>query len=190
VTRITESGRFVDRPAAEQDPSLKQPIPYCVVRRGDEMLAVRRRKSGTEGRLHGLYSVGLGGHVGPEDGPQGDPNLLLRGLLRELSEEVHGLGPHARRARLIGLLNDDSNPVGQVHVGLVYLLDLPEPAPGDGQIEIREISKLQGGLRRLAEIRDLWQDPDRFETWSQLVLGAILNPPSEGGINPSSTLSV
>jgi predicted NUDIX family phosphoesterase len=195
VARFTTSGRFVDRPAAESDPSLKQPIPYCVVRRGDELLTVRRRRAGTEERLHGLYSVGLGGHVGPEDGPEGDPNLLLRGMLRELSEEVHGLRPHASRARLVGLLNDDSNPVGEVHVGLVYHLTLPEPAtpstpPGTEEIQIREISKLQGGFRRLVEIQDLWQDPGRFETWSHLVLEAIFNPPSEGGNNQSSTLSV
>jgi predicted NUDIX family phosphoesterase len=112
--------------------------------------------------------------------------------LRELSEEVHGLGPHAASARLIGLINDDSNPVGEVHVGLVYLLELPRRAEPSGteEIRIREISKLSGGFRPLVEIQELWQDPGRFETWSRFVVEAILKPPSEGGNHPSSTLSV
>lgn len=184
----SRNGRFVERPAAEQDPSLKQPIPYCMLTCGSDVFVVRRRKKGTEDRLHGLYSIGLGGHVGPEDGEEGDPDLIARGLQRELCEELCGVERLAPQAQLLGMLNDDSNRVGEVHVGLVYRLEVPtthqrvETEP----VGIREISKLEGGFRRLVEFKDLWQNPGRFETWSVLVLEAVFNPPSDGGFPYSS----
>lgn len=184
----SRTGRFVDRAAAEQDPSRKQPIPYCILTRGSDIFVVRRRKQGTESRLHGLYSIGLGGHVGPQDGREGDPRLVVKGLHRELCEELHGVDQLAPRAQLLGLLNDDSNAVGEVHAGLVYRLEVPQShqTPGTQPIRVRETSKLSGGFKRLAEMQELWQDSHRFETWSMLVLEALFKPPSDGGFPYSS----
>jgi predicted NUDIX family phosphoesterase len=184
----SQAGEFVDRDAAEQDPSLKQPIPYCLLTRGPDIFVVRRRKKGTEGRLHGLHSVGLGGHIGPEDGSQGDPGLVAKGLQRELCEELYGVENLAPQAELIGLLNDDSNSVGEVHAGLVFRLEVPQTQqPTEEQrVKVREISKLEGGFRRVVEIQNLWQDPGGFETWSMLVLEALFNPPSDGRFPHSS----
>ena len=68
LLRELEARAFlVDRAVAETNPDWQQPIPYCLLTTGTDTFCVRRRKSGTEQRLHGLYSVGLGGHVGPED---------------------------------------------------------------------------------------------------------------------------
>lgn len=184
----SRAGRFVDRAQAEQDPAFKQPIPYCILTRGADIFVVRRRKQGTEGRLHGLYSIGLGGHVGPQDGPEGDPRLVANGLRRELCEELHGVDNLACKAHLLGLLNDDSNAVGAVHAGLVYRLEVPQSHQTlrAQPISVRETSKLAGGFKPLVEMQELWQDSHRFETWSMLVLGALFKPPTDGGFPHSS----
>ena len=55
------------RPEMEEDPSYRQIIPYVVLTRGDEVLVLRRLKKGGEKRLHGLLSIGVGGHINPVD---------------------------------------------------------------------------------------------------------------------------
>ncbi|MHC4515231.1 MAG: hypothetical protein ACYTGW_02520 [Planctomycetota bacterium] len=193
VREIEARAFLVDRTLAETNPDWQQPIPYCLLTSGPNTFCVRRRNSGTEKRLHGLYSVGLGGHVGPEDlvarGPaarsiQAAPGILQACLERELREElVLPAGP-LPKPRLAGLLKDDSNQVGKVHAGLVYCLELSHELAA--RVVVREISKLHGEFTPLVELRNLWQDPQRFETWSQLVLGALVLPPEEPGESADS----
>lgn len=181
LVREMENRAFlVDRALAETNPDWQQPIPYCLLTSGGRTFCVRRRTRGTEKRLHGLYSVGLGGHVGPVDRSAAAPGDLMQTCLeRELREElVLPPGP-LPRARLAGLVKDDSNAVGKVHAGLVYHLELPPTTAA--KVAVREISKLHGAFTPLVELQDLWQDPRRFETWSQLVLGALVLPLGEPG---------
>src|SRR3954454_9273568 len=60
-------GEFRPRPDAEQDPSWKQVIPYVVLRDGDAIFLMRRTRAGGDERLHDRYSIGIGGHVNPQD---------------------------------------------------------------------------------------------------------------------------
>lgn len=187
-----ERSRFEPRTRAELTPAWKQWIPYCVLRRVDAQGAVeqvfwvtRLPKHG-ERRLHGARSIGLGGHIGPEDGTpaaatgQDAANraaaaaagYFTRALWRELHEELVLELPPSLSPRFLGLLVDDATPVGQVHAGLVYLLDLPTAAAGPPKVQIREISKLTGSWGSLVELRRLWQDRTRFETWTQLLIEA------------------
>ncbi len=177
--KISELGFLADRAQAEAEPAWKQPIPYCLVRQGSEWLCVQRRKQGTEGRLHNLYSVGLGGHIGPEDQPLESPDLCGQALMRELAEELVLPDFAPANLQFRGILNDDSNAVGQVHLGLVYELSL-NPAQAK-IVKIREISKLLGGFRTLVELRKLWQDPGALETWSRKVLEALVFPKAVSG---------
>jgi len=161
---VLRHGFFVERDYAERTPSLKQVIPYTVVRRTDgEILVMRRLKKGGEGRLHGKLSIGVGGHINPEDKTDSEhANPLVGGTWRELSEEIVLEG----RSELtpLGLINDDSNPVGAVHVGLAQMLTL------DGQVRIREEEILEGELlspERLAALRD---EGANFETWSSILI--------------------
>ena len=76
---------------------------------------MRRTRAGGDARLHDRWSIGVGGHLNPGDGD------LLGGLRREWDEEVvAGFVPDFR---LVGLLNDDTTAVGQVHLGAVYVAD-------------------------------------------------------------------
>ncbi|MGE0144612.1 MAG: hypothetical protein AB7I19_14010 [Planctomycetota bacterium] len=165
LARFESRGRFEARAPAEQQPEWKQIIPYCAIVRGDEVFCVERLATGGEARLHGRLSIGLGGHLGPEDGePAG---IIARGALRELGEELRIPGLDSLAPRPLALLNHDSDPVGSVHVGVVFALEV------SSEIAVREISKLRGGFRPLVESLELWQDAQRLESWSRLLLPAL-----------------
>ncbi len=183
LTRFDAVGFFVPRPEAEDNPAWKQPIPYCLVTQGEQLLTVRRTRGQSERRLHGLWSIGLGGHVQAED--RGSGPLFENSLRRELEEELAIPGLDRLQPRFLGLLNDDSNPVGRVHVGLVYRLEVPSPrapdsAPQQKSVRIRETSKMTGGFRSLVGSQNLWQDRSRFETWSRILLEALVLPGGRG----------
>ncbi len=82
-----DSMQFMDRDAAEVDPSFKQLIPYLILTHQGRVFCYRRNKKGGEERLHHRLSIGIGGHIN-------DTDLLLEGDVyrhgfeRELSEEV------------------------------------------------------------------------------------------------------
>lgn len=154
-------GRYLGRPTAEENPDFKQLIPYVVVRDGASVFLMERTDAGGDARLHGKASIGVGGHLNPVD-EGADP--LLAGLRREWAEEL--LADWEPDFRLVGLLNDDSNPVGAVHLGVVFTVG------ADGRpVEVREREKLHGRFVEIAEVLAAW---DRLETWSQLVAGALL----------------
>lgn len=181
LTRALAHSRFVDRPVAEQTPAWKQWIPYCVLCcRGSDggepgVFLVRRTKGQSEARLHGAWSIGLGGHVEPEDGDPAGPGdaFFARALGRELAEEL-ALPPQGMAApRFLGLLNDDSTEVGAVHAGLVYRVDFDLPNSLAGRkIGIRETGKMEGGFTLLVEFFKLWQNGAPFESWSSALVRA------------------
>lgn len=185
--------RFESRSDAEQNPTWKQWIPYCVVRRCgsaggpsasrevEALFVVQRTRAQGEARLHGAWSIGLGGHVEAEDaGPTSGSLAFDRALRRELAEELDFGERVPPRPRFLGLVNDDRTAVGRVHAGLVYVLDLPGRPGTDSPLRIREISKMRGGWTRLVELAELWQNPTRFESWSEALIRAGIAGPIGG----------
>ena len=154
---------FMPRAEAEEDPEFKQLIPYVVLRCGSRIFHYRRGKKGTEARLHALRSVGVGGHINPID-QRGFDGIYAAAMLRELNEEVE-LPAGPPRLTPLGLINDDATPVGQVHLGVVHVLDLDEPT-----VKSREAALADSGFATVAE---LWADCDGFETWSRFVLSEL-----------------
>ncbi len=163
-----EEGFFAERRWAETHPEFKQPIPYVAVLRGAEVLCLTRLGTQGEKRLHGKRSIGVGGHVNPCDARSPgarDGDLFACACQRELHEELV-LPDAPLPLRPIGILNDDTTPVGAVHVGLVFALDAR-----DCEVKIRETSAMTGGFEPLAALRVLADSPDSpFETWSALLL--------------------
>ena len=151
---------YLNRSAAEQDRRYKQLIPYVVVRQDRRIFLMERSSAGGDARLHGKASIGVGGHLNPVDRGQ-DP--LMGGLQREWSEEL--IAEFEPDFRLVGFLNDDTNPVGAVHLGVVFTVE------ADGHaVAVREHEKLTGRFATPDEILAAW---DRLETWSQLTLAAL-----------------
>jgi len=172
--RALTKGFFVERKRAECTPSWKQIIPYALVVRGDEVLLVRRLNKGGESRLHDKLSIGIGGHINPIDAatpstPEesaGTPgNLFEAATTRELNEELQIHEDFTARA--VGVLNDDSNPVGAVHVGLVQVVQIHET------VEIRETDQLEGRLTTTSELRELLRTGANYETWSRLLVESL-----------------
>ena len=158
---VQAHGRFLDRPLAEESPEFKQLIPYVVLRDGALVFLMERTDAGGDARLHGKASIGVGGHLNPVDEGE-DP--LTDGLRREWAEEL--VADWEPEFRLVGLLNDDSNPVGSVHLGVVF-----EVEAAGRSVEVREHEKLTGRFATEAEVRAAW---DRMETWSRLVADHLL----------------
>src|SRR3972149_11892576 len=87
VERIRRHGEFRRGGDVEEDTSLKQIIPYLIIRHRDRIFLFQRSTRGGERRLHGLYSIGVGGHIARED-TNGAQDLLAAALERELHEEL------------------------------------------------------------------------------------------------------
>ena len=111
---------YLNRKAAERDRRYKQLIPYVLILCNDRILRYRRGKGGQETRLHGLFSVGIGGHICEEDNSLFSRELGYReGMRRELMEEVEIDGTNEAP---VGVVNDDSTDVGFVHFGVVHVM--------------------------------------------------------------------
>ena len=159
-TAVARHGRYVDRASAESDATHKQLIPYVVVRNGDAVFLTHRTDAGGDARLHGRASIGVGGHLNPVDDGE---DALMAGLRREWDEELEvGWEPEFT---LVGLLNDDSNPVGSVHLGVVF-----EVEAAGRPIAVREHDKLVGDFAERAALAASW---DRLESWSRLVAAEL-----------------
>ena len=157
---VREHGTFMDRPLAEEGSSFKQLIPYVVVRDGPRTFLMERTAAGGDPRLHRKASIGVGGHINPVDDGV-DP--LTAGLRREWAEELDA--DWEPEFRLVGMLNDDSNAVGSVHLGVVFIVE------ADGRpITVREHDKLTA---RMADADELRAARDRMETWSRLVVDQL-----------------
>jgi predicted NUDIX family phosphoesterase len=162
---VPQFARFLPRSEVEDDPSLKQIIPYVVFRCDDTIFCYTRGKSQGESRLHRLRSLGVGGHVAEADAEgRATFDAYEIALRRELDEEVDVKSDGMMR--LVGLINDDSTPVGQVHLGVVHLYELERP-----DILPREDGLAEAGFVSVAEIT---LQKDQFETWSQICLSAFL----------------
>ncbi len=150
-------GRFEPRAAMEEDPSFKQVIPDLVLRDGADYFLMRRTRAGGDARLHDRWSIGVGGHLDPGDAD------LAGGLRREWREEL--VAEFEPAFRPIALLNDDTTPVGAVHLGVVVIAD----AAGR-PIRIRETDKLEGRFVPAGEVAAVRDD---LETWSRIVFDAL-----------------
>ena len=160
---VAREGRFVRRGDAEEDPSLKQVIPYLVLRDGERWFLMRRTRAGGDARLHDLGSIGVGGHLNPGDGD------VAGGLRREWREEVDAA--FLPEFTPVGLLNDDTTPVGTVHIGFVYTGD----AAGR-PVAIRETDKLTGAFATTEEVAAVRYG---LETWSRLAFDALTERPGQ-----------
>ena len=154
---------FVPRAEAEEDPSLKQLIPYVVVTSGGKLLHYRRGSGSGEKRLLKKGSVGIGGHINDGDGvgEAFDAAAYQRALMRELREELAIESCFIERP--LALLNDDTNPVGAVHLGIVHQCELASPEVTANEEAIAELGFLT--------LEELHARHEQLESWSQLVIG-------------------
>ncbi|MBI4682906.1 MAG: DNA mismatch repair protein MutT, partial [Nitrospirae bacterium] len=112
---ILNNQAFMSRDNAEHNFEHKQIIPYVIIRNENNYLLLKRLTGQTEKRLHNNYSLGIGGHINP-DSSIGE-NIVIKGLYKELNEEVEV--DDRADLNFIGIINDESNSVSKVHLGLL-----------------------------------------------------------------------
>jgi predicted NUDIX family phosphoesterase len=155
----------------ESDPSYKQLIPYVLFRwtdaEGTPHLFEYQRGSGQgERRLHAKRSVGVGGHISSIDAEVGHVHDVYReGMRRELDEEVAIETPYTES--VVGLINDDETPVGQVHLGMVHLCDVEKPVVRPREADILEA--------RFTPVADILTRLEQFESWSEIAVRALFS---------------
>lgn len=147
----------------EEDPSYKQLISYVIIRSDDDSktLVYKRLDGGGEERLHGLLSIGVGGHMNDVEEAGSIDDKLSINAKRELKEEVGLAGDELRNIEIMGLINDDNNEVGKVHVGLVLKVNVAEDDVRN--MEADTLSLNWEGNTALSTMSP-------FESWSELII--------------------
>lgn len=156
---------FLERKAAELDLNHKQVIPYVMVTCEESYLLSQRTDKQEEKRLHNLFSLGQGGHINELDF-NGTRSPLIEGLMREIREEF-------QLAKIldcspIGIINDNSNPVGRVHLGLVYRVE----------VDSRNFKVAEEGkhIAQWYSTLGLSAFYDRMENWSKILMDHVIRP--------------
>ena len=157
----SENTFYQNRSEAEQDKLSKQLIPYALIICNEKILRYRRGRGGQETRLHGLYSVGIGGHISEED------NGLFSGrqlgyhdaMRRELMEEV---AIEVTQEAAVGIINDDSTEVGWVHLGVVHIVNVSDESVAGNR------SGIVGP--EFIPISEAIKNPEAYESWSRYCL--------------------
>lgn len=160
VVTASQNILYLNRSEAELDKRYKQLIPYVLIICNDKILRYRRGKGGQETRLHGLYSVGVGGHISEEDnGLFSQAVGYTESMRRELLEEV---AIEEAKEAAVAVINDDSSDVGYVHLGIVHVMyvDSEDVAGGRSGILAPEF----------VSITDAMKDASAYESWSRFCL--------------------
>ena len=179
--RIFHYHGFITRRFADGDPIMgicsdtnyKQPIGYGVIVNPEikKVFFYQRAKQDKhygEKRLQGKWSLGIGGHIEKTDWVSDNP--ILFSTLREAIEEVDVEDPVIDNA--FGYINDDSNDVGKVHFGIVYILNTrsQEVIPKDPEIA-------SGELKTLDELDDISSSQEFvIEDWSRIIFPVVFPP--------------
>lgn len=163
---LTPPPTWRPRDQVEDDPAWQQPIPYVVVRRGDQAWCYRRLRG--EARLAGQRSCGVGGHLEPPDARPTWLETARCGAAREIAEEL-GVAVAPRDLIPRAWIHEAETAVGRVHLGLVLEL----PWVGDQDPVPAEVDRLVAD--GFLPLSDLVQDAS-CERWSRLAARAVLLP--------------
>ena len=167
---ILDHYHYERREVAEKEPDLKQPIAYCLIinRNMRKVFAYQRSsKPGeyNEKRLRGKWSWGIGGHIDKVDLQEDNP--IRASLQREIEEEI--FISDMSTPQILGYINDDDTPVGQVHFGLLYLINTT-----DENVKPKDSEILTGELLSLEELEKIYSEPEiSVETWSLIALSPL-----------------
>jgi predicted NUDIX family phosphoesterase len=162
---IKNNCEFKRRGDVETDNGVQQVIPYILFSFGNPVNGTGKffaykylAKAGEQRLVNDDYQLGVGGHINKED-VNDAKDVVETGMMREWEEEVDFKGKLISK-KLVGIINDDSRPVEQVHLGLVYHF------VGDSaDIQIKETDKMTG---KLSTVKELLENQSR-SVWSQIV---------------------
>ena len=167
---ILDNLKSIPRSAGEKNYDFKQLVVYAVIKSGRLFLTYRRTPKTNEERLRDRYSLGIGGHVNTGDnsrlslsGSHSSESFVLDALRREIREEINIKSKIAGDPQPLCFINDDSNDVGKVHFGTVWLVEIEKP-----EVSLRR----ERGIGKLEfyNLEQLQTKKQQFEKWSELLI--------------------
>ena len=175
---IVHNGQFLRRIELEKNSSFKQVIPYAIIsnieperyrtRQRQSFLLFRRISGQAERRLHNKFSIGVGGHMKPDDSLESGEQYIIHELMRELYEEVKLLnGCLIEEIEFIGFINDDTIPVGRVHIGLLYNIHV-----SNKEVYINETDKMTANWIDKSFLVEYYEG---METWTKITFDFYIN---------------
>jgi predicted NUDIX family phosphoesterase len=160
LKKIVQHGLFLRRSEVEEDPSFKQIISYAIISNKDSYYLFRRTSGQTEKRLHNKFTLGAGGHMNPNSSLSKE-QYLIDELKRELFEEVKLQSECLiEEIEFIGFINDDTIPVGRVHIGLLYHIHV-----SNKEVYINETDKMTADWIEKSNLAEFYEG---METWSKI----------------------
>jgi predicted NUDIX family phosphoesterase len=163
LNRIVQNGLFRKRSELEENPTFKQIIPYAIISNKESFYLFTRISRQAEKRLHNKLHLGVGGHMNPGSSMDTGEQYLLHELKRELFEEVKLLnGCLIEDIEFIGFINDDSIPVGSVHIGLLYNIHV-----SNKDVVINETDKMTAVWIDKPDLAEYYAE---METWTKIAI--------------------
>ncbi|MEN9626336.1 MAG: hypothetical protein RL557_664 [archaeon] len=163
---------------AETNPDYKQPIAYAVIvdKKNKKIFAYKRASAEekySESRLAGNWAWGFGGHVEQIDEEVDDTGVAIieKSMERELSEEL--LMPSDYVTTFLGYINDESNDIGSVHIGLLYTIEI------ESDISLNGEEGAIGGWKTIDELKDLCNKAHvkdsgvSVDSWSAMIMEVL-----------------
>ena len=161
LKRIVQNGLFRKRSELEENPSFKQIIPYAIISNKESFYLFTRTSGQTEVRLHNKLHLGVGGHMNPGRSNEPNEQYLINELKRELYEEVKLInGCLIEDIEFIGFINDDTIPVGSVHIGLLYNIHV-----SNKEVYINETDKMTADWIDKSNLAEFYEG---METWTKI----------------------
>jgi len=156
---ILKNSVYMERSKAENNPDYKQPIAYSVIynpftKQFFSFQRAKKDKDYGEKRLQGKWSLGIGGHIEKYD----SENPIINSMMRELEEEVE---MQSFKEHLFGYINNDSDDIGKVHFGIVYVIET------NADVRQKAAEIMNGNFRTLAK---LITKRKNMEKWSQIII--------------------
>ena len=154
---------FGPRMELESRECFRQVIPYIILKYESQVVIYQRTSSGLETRLHGLRSIGFGGHVCIEDIVINNKKIsciktVERAAIREVQEEL--VCPPVKSKKFVGIICESENTVDKVHLGIVEIWSLESLTISAKEDTICECEFVQ--------IIQLKRESKSMEKWSRL----------------------
>lgn len=144
------------------------PIPYCIVSYKDKILSYQRTSMSGENRLHGLYSVGIGGHIDLEEESEvfskSTEEFIKETAFREFEEELMIDASQIVNFEVLSTLYDTTTEVNKLHLGYICKLEISEDAY-NMLLNPEHIVE-----DHICNISFEQEDIEKYESWSQIIL--------------------
>lgn len=150
---------------AEYTPEFRQLVVYSMIGTNiagkNHVYVIKRVNNFGDARLNDKLSIGIGGHMNPDE-------EYLSAAYRELNEELVGISDVEKFSAPAGIICLNENAVDRDHLGIIF--DVSVVPSQSHLIGIRETDRLEGCWYT---IEQLIKDIDKFEGWSKLLIQSL-----------------